>query len=52
LETTVELVENPRSGETMVEQFSVDTAKTRSELGWEPTRTIEDSIRNLLTADR
>ncbi len=52
LETTVELVENPRSGETMVEQFSVDTSKTRSELGWEPTRTVEDSIRKLLTEAR
>lgn len=51
LETNVELVDNPRSGETMVEQFSVDTSKTAAELGWEPTWTIEDAIRERLSAD-
>ena len=49
LETSVELVDNPRSGETMVEQFSVDTTKTHSELSWEPTRTIEDTIQQQLS---
>ena len=48
-ETSVELVDNPRSGETMVEQFGVDTSKAREELGWEPTRTIEDTIQQQLT---
>lgn len=48
-ETSVELVDNPRSGETMVEQFGVDTSKAREELGWEPTRTIEDTIQKQLT---
>ena len=45
LSPDVGLVENPRSGETMVEQFSVDTSKTREELGWEPTRSVEATIR-------
>lgn len=48
-ETSVELVDNPRSGETMVEQFGVDTSKAREELGWGPTRTIEDTIQKQLT---
>lgn len=52
LETTVELVENPRSGETMVEQFGVDTSKTHSELDWTPTRSVEATVRDLLTESR
>jgi UDP-glucose 4-epimerase len=45
------LVENPRAGETMAEQFDVDTSKIRREFDWEPTRTIEESIRELLLFD-
>ena len=45
LSPDVELVENPRSGETMVEQFGVDTSKTHEELGWDPTRTVDETIR-------
>ena len=45
LSPDIELVENPRSGETMVEQFSVDTSKTHEELGWEPTRSVEATVR-------
>jgi UDP-glucose 4-epimerase len=46
----IELVENPRGdGETLVEDFSVDTSKAESVLGWEPKHTVEDSIRRLLT---
>ena len=48
-ETGVELIDNPRSGETMVEQFSVDTSRTLDELDWKPTRTIEDTIQKQLT---
>ncbi|GAB3669316.1 NAD-dependent epimerase/dehydratase family protein [Halopiger thermotolerans] len=44
----VTVVENPRSGETMVEEFTVDTSKTQEELMWEPKHAIEDSIRELL----
>jgi nucleoside-diphosphate-sugar epimerase len=49
LEPTVELVENPRSGETVVEQFGVDTSRTRAELGWEPTWSIEEAIHRQLS---
>jgi UDP-glucose 4-epimerase len=46
----IELVENPRGdGETLVEDFTVDTSKAQSVLGWEPKHTVEDSIRRLLT---
>jgi nucleoside-diphosphate-sugar epimerase len=45
LSPDIELVENPRSGETMVDQFSVDTSKTHVELGWGPRHTVEDTIR-------
>lgn len=48
LEPDIELVENPRSAETLVENFPVDTGETRSSLGWETTRTVEDSIRQLV----
>ena len=48
IEVDVDLVENPRSGETMVEEFDVDTSKTHDDLGWEPTHTVEESIRELL----
>ena len=51
LEPDVELVANPRSGETMVEQFSVDTSKTHAELGWEPTHTVEAAIRQQIIAN-
>ena len=47
-EPELRLVENPRSGETMVEEFSVDTSRTQDELGWTPTHTVEDSVRSLL----
>ena len=45
IETAVELVENPRSAETLVEEFTVDTSRARTELGWEPDHTIEETIR-------
>ena len=36
---TVELMENPLSGETMVEEFTVSTARTHEEVGWQPSET-------------
>jgi len=48
LETEVELVENPRSGETLVDEFSVETSTIREELDWQPQRSIEESVRDLL----
>ena len=45
----IEVVENPRGdSETLVSEFTVDTSKARSVLGWEPQHTVEDSIRSLI----
>ncbi|WP_440764028.1 NAD-dependent epimerase/dehydratase family protein [Natronorubrum sp. DTA7] len=44
----VELVENPRSAETLVEEFSVDTSRANDELEWEARHTVEESVRELL----
>lgn len=47
-EPEVKLVENPRAAETLVEDFTVDISRAKSELGWEPRHTVEESIRELL----
>jgi len=47
----IELVENPRAGaETLVEEFSVDTDRAESELGWEREHTVEETVRETLEA--
>lgn len=48
----IELVENPRSDETMVEEFSVDTSKARETLGWAPRENLRKSVTKLLTQNR
>jgi len=50
IDVGIELVENPRSGETLVEEFAVDTGRARADLGWEPTHTVRESVRDLLEA--
>lgn len=44
----IELVENPRGYETLVEEFSVDTSRATDQLGWEPKQRVEDSVRKLI----
>jgi UDP-glucose 4-epimerase len=45
----IELVENPRGdSETLVSDFTVDISRTRSILGWEPTHTVEGTVRSLI----
>jgi nucleoside-diphosphate-sugar epimerase len=44
----VTLVENPRTAETLVDDFEIDTSRVRDELGWEATRSIEGTIRELV----
>ncbi|QLG28705.1 NAD(P)-dependent oxidoreductase [Halorarum halophilum] len=46
----VNLVENPRSAETLVDSFAVDISTAREKLGWEPEFRVEDSVRTLLNA--
>jgi len=41
IDVDVELVENPRSAETMVEEFGVDISAAEERLGWEPARKCE-----------
>jgi UDP-glucose 4-epimerase len=48
IEKDVTLVENPRSSETLVGDFAVDTTKTHEELGWEVKHSIEESVRELI----
>jgi UDP-glucose 4-epimerase len=48
LDPTVELVQNPRGSETLVEKFSVDTSRAATELDWEPDYSVESSVRALL----
>ncbi|MFC6787166.1 NAD-dependent epimerase/dehydratase family protein [Halobaculum halobium] len=49
-EVDIEVVENPRSGETMVESFEVDISAAEETLGWTPQETVEGSIQELLEA--
>ncbi len=48
IDCDVELVENPRSGETLVDSFPVDTSTTRKELGWSVEHSLEDTVRKRL----
>jgi len=48
LELEVELVENPRAGETLVDEFGVDTARVREDLNWEPRESVEGTIQEHL----
>ncbi len=47
-EPPVELVENPRGNETLVSDFEVDTTRIERELGWEPRRTVRESVEALV----
>jgi nucleoside-diphosphate-sugar epimerase len=46
-EVDIELRPNPRD-ETLVEEFSVDTERTRAALGWTPEESVEATVRELL----
>lgn len=48
IDTDIDLVENPRTGETMVEEFSVDISAARNQINWEPTKNVQESVRQLL----
>ncbi|MDB2283303.1 NAD(P)-dependent oxidoreductase [Halorubrum ezzemoulense] len=48
IEVDIELVENPRSGETMVEEFGVDISGARETLGWEVRESVADAVREEL----
>ncbi|MFD1585904.1 NAD-dependent epimerase/dehydratase family protein [Halorientalis brevis] len=49
IEADVELIENPRGNETLVDTFEVATDSAREELNWEPRESVRQSIRALLS---
>ncbi|MDB9253346.1 NAD-dependent epimerase/dehydratase family protein [Halorubrum ezzemoulense] len=51
IEVDVELVENPRSGETMVEEFGVGISSARDVLGWEVRESVEEAVREGLVLE-
>jgi UDP-glucose 4-epimerase len=44
----VQIVDNPRGNETLVESFAVDTTRIEADLGWTREHSVEQSIRELL----
>lgn len=48
IDPDIELVGNPRSGETLTDTFTVDTTDVREQLGWQAELTVEDAIRTAL----
>jgi len=52
MDVEIDLIENPRAGEAMVEEFGVDTSKARETLGWQPTESLRESIHRLLARDQ
>src|SRR5699024_4707083 len=44
----VELIENPRASETLVDRFPVDTTRTHDVLGWSVEHSLEDTVRERL----
>jgi UDP-glucose 4-epimerase len=48
IDVDVELVENPRSAETMVEEFGVDTSSARERLKWLTKEKVKESVCRLI----
>lgn len=48
VDVPTELVDNPREDETLVDAFPVETTRTHDVLGWDPTHTVDDTVRRLL----
>ena len=51
IDVDVELVENPRSAETMVEEFEVVISNTQNRVGWKPNERVRESILDTLNLD-
>ena len=50
-DVNVEVVENPRGNETLVSEFTVETTRARERLGWEPTHSVAESVRDLVAGE-
>jgi nucleoside-diphosphate-sugar epimerase len=48
IDADIERIENPRGNETLVEDFDVDTGRTREQLDWQVDHSVAESIRDLL----
>jgi UDP-glucose 4-epimerase len=48
-EVGIDLVENPRTHDRFVEEFTVDISRTTAALDWEPRRSIEGTVRDLFS---
>jgi UDP-glucose 4-epimerase len=48
-EVDIELVANPRAGETMVTEFGVDISNANDQLEWSPRESVPESVRRLLS---
>ncbi|MFC6961576.1 NAD-dependent epimerase/dehydratase family protein [Halocatena marina] len=48
IDVDLDVVENPRSAETLVDTFTVDTTDAADGLGWRPAQSVEDTIRTRL----
>lgn len=44
----IDLVDNPRESETIVQNFTVDTTKARENIGFETEYTVEETVRRLI----
>jgi len=47
-EPEIQLVENPRSSETTVDQFEVDISRAEQKLDWKPSESVKSSVRELV----
>lgn len=47
-EVPVEMVDNPREGEVLVEDYTVDTSTAADVIGFETRHTVEETVRRLL----
>ncbi|MDB9252004.1 NAD-dependent epimerase/dehydratase family protein [Halorubrum ezzemoulense] len=52
IEVDVQLVENPRSAETMVEKFGVDISAASNVLEWEIQERVDTSVQSILSSTR
>ncbi|ELZ51160.1 NAD-dependent epimerase/dehydratase [Halorubrum distributum JCM 9100] len=48
-EVDIELVANPRAGETMVKEFGVDISEANDQLEWSPRERVTESVRRLFS---
>jgi UDP-glucose 4-epimerase len=48
IDVDIDLIENPRASETLVDTFPVETTRTHETLGWRVEHSLEDTVRERL----